>query len=61
MKTLRAAIEELPNRITRVRLYNTQGVYLGTYDTDKAVQQYGGRLYHSGYAESFTEVSLWIL
>ena len=61
MPTLRKAIEELPKRITRVRLYDSQGVWLGSYDTEKAIQKYGDRTCHSGYSESFTEVSLWIL
>ena len=61
MQTLKEAIEELPKRITNVRLYDTQGVYLGNYSTDEAVQKYGDWHYHSGYSESFTEISLWIL
>lgn len=61
MQTLREAIEELPKRITKVRLYTTQGVWLGNYSLDEAIQKYGDSLYSSGYSESFTEISLWIL
>ena len=60
MQTLREAIEELPKRITKVRLYTTQGVWLGNYSTEEAIQKYGARRYSAGYSESFNEISLWI-
>ena len=60
MQTLREAIEELPKRITKVRLFTTQGVWLGNYSTEEAIQKYGARRYNSGYSESFDTISIWI-
>jgi hypothetical protein len=60
MQTLREAIEELPKRITKVRLFTTRGIWLGNYTTEEAIQKYGARRYSSGYSESFSEISLWI-
>lgn len=60
MKTLKAAIEEMPERITKVRLYTIRGTWLGNYNRDDAIQKYGDKTYSNGYSESFTEVSLWI-
>ena len=61
MKTLKESIEELPSRITTVCLYTTKGVYIGTYNTADAIREYGNTLYHSGYSDGHTVVSLWIL
>ena len=60
MKTLRVAIEELPDRITKVRLYTIRGVWVGNYSREDAIQKYGDMIYSTGYSESFTTVSLWI-
>ena len=60
MKTVKQAIEELPERIKTIRIYNFQGEYLGTYDTNNVVEKYGDWNYHSGYSESFSEISMWI-
>ena len=60
MKTLKEAIEELPERITKVRLYTIRGMWLGNYSREDAIQKYCDMTYSSGYSESFTEVSLWI-
>lgn len=60
MQTLREALEELPKRITKIRLFTTQGVWLGNYDRDEAIQKYGARCYNAGYSDSFNEISIWI-
>lgn len=60
MKTLKEAIEEMPSRITKVHLRFINGQYIGTYGTDEAIKEYGHMLYHSGYSDGYTVVSLWI-
>ena len=60
MKTVKQAIEELPERIKTVRIYNYKGQYLGTYDVNTVVEKYGYLNYSSGYSESFSEISMWI-
>lgn len=60
MKTLKEAIEELPERIVTVRLIHTTGDFIEKCGVAEAVQKYGDMLYSSGYSESFHEVSLWV-
>lgn len=60
MKILKEAIEELPERITTVRLIRTTGEFIERCSTEKAIRKYGDWIYSSGYSESHTEVSLWI-
>lgn len=61
MKTLKTAIEELPERITTVRLIRTTGEFIERCGVTEAVQKYGDMLYSSGYSESHHEVSLWAM
>ena len=60
MKTLKQALEELPSRITTVRLIRITGEFIERCSVAEAMQKYGDRLYSSGYSEGFHKVSLWI-
>ncbi len=60
MKTVKESIEELPERIKTVRLFNTTGDFIKRCSVEEAIQKYGDWTYSSGYSESHTEVSLWI-
>ena len=60
MQTLKESLDELPDRITTVRLIRTTGEFIERCSVEEAVQKYGDWIYSSGYSESFSEVSLWI-
>lgn len=60
MKTLKEALEELPERITTVRLIKISGEFIERCDLETAMKKYGHMKYSSGYSESHTEVSLWV-
>ena len=60
MQTLKESLDELPDRITTVRLIRTTGEFIERCSVEEAVQKYGDWTYSSGYSESFSEVSLWI-
>lgn len=60
MKTVKQCIEELPERIKTVHLHTTRGVFLETCSVGEAIEKYGNWMYHSGYSDGFTVVSLWI-
>lgn len=60
MKTLREAIEEMPDRITTVRLIQTTGDFIERCSVDEAIKKYGDMLYSCGYTEGYNEVSLWV-
>ena len=60
MKTLKESLDELPNRITTVRLISTMGDFIERCSVKEAAQKYGDWVYSSGYSESHSEVSLWI-
>ena len=60
-QTVKQAIDELPERITTIRLYNYQGVWLGTFDRSDVIEKYGHYIYTAGYSDGFTEISIWIL
>ena len=60
MKTLKESLDELPDRITTVRLIHTTGDFIERCSVEDAAQKYGNWIYSSGYSESFSEVSLWI-
>ena len=59
-KTVKQAIDEMPERITTIRILNYQGMYLGTFSRKDAIDEYGHHSYIAGYSEGFTEVSMWI-
>ena len=59
-KTVKQAIDEMPERITTIRILDYQGVYLGTFSRNDALETYGNYSYSAGYSEGFTEVSMWI-
>ena len=59
-KTVKQAIDEMPERITKIRILNYQGMYLGTFGRNEAIEKYGYYSYSSGYSEGFTEVSIWV-
>lgn len=61
MKTLKESLDELPSRITTVRLIHTTGEFIERCNVREAIQKYGDWIYSSGYSESFSEVSLWII
>ena len=61
MKTVKESLEELPARIKTVRLIRTNGEFMERCDVEEAVQKYGDCIYSSGYSESHTEISMWIL
>ena len=60
MQTLKESLDELPDRITTVRLIRTTGEFIERCSVEEAAQKYGDWIYSSGYSESFSEVSLWI-
>ena len=60
MQTLRESLDELPDRITTVRLIRTTGEFIERCSVEEAAQKYGDWTYSSGYSESHSEVSLWI-
>ncbi len=60
MKTLKESLDELPDRITTVRLIRTTGEFIERCSVEEAAQKYGDWVYSSGYSESHNEVSLWI-
>ena len=60
MQTLKESLDELPDRITTVRLIRTTGDFIERCSVEEAKQKYGDWVYSSGYSESFSEVSLWI-
>lgn len=59
-KTVKQAIDEMPERITTIRILNYQGVLLGMFGRNDAIEKYGHYSYSAGYSEGFTEVSMWI-
>ena len=61
MQTLKEALEELPSRITIVRLIRITGELIERCSVTEAMQKYGDMLYSSGYSESHNEVSLWAM
>lgn len=61
MQTVRESVEELPERIRAVRLIHTTRDFIERCSVEEAVQKYGDWIYSSGYSESFSEVSLWII
>lgn len=61
MKTLKESLDELPSRITTVRLIRITGEFIERCSVKEAAQKYGDWIYSSGYSESFSEVSLWII
>ena len=60
-KTLKQAIDELPERITTIRLLNYKGMWLGTFDRNDVIEKYGHYIYTAGYSDGFTEISICIL
>ena len=60
MQTLKESLDELPDRITTVRLIRTTGDFIERCSVEEAKQKYGDWVYSGGYSESFSEVSLWI-
>lgn len=60
MQTLKESLDELPNRITTVRLIRTTGEFIERCSVKEATQKYGDWIYSSGYSEGHNEVSLWI-
>lgn len=60
MKTLKEALDELPDRIKTVRLIRTTGEFIEKCNVEEASHKYGDWIYNSGYSESYSEVSLWI-
>lgn len=59
-KTVKQAIDEMPERITTIRILNYQGTWLGTFSRNDAIDKYGYYSYSAGYSEGFNEVSMWI-
>lgn len=59
-KTVKQSIDELPERITSIRLHKANGAWIGIFSRDDAIKKYGDLKYSSGYSESFTEISIWI-
>ena len=60
MQTLKESLDELPDRITTVRLVRTTGEFIERCSVEEAAQKYGDWIYSSGYSESHSEVSMWI-
>lgn len=60
MQTLKESLDELPDRITTVRLIRTTGEFIERCGVKEAAQKYGDWMYSSGYSEGYNEVSLWI-
>lgn len=60
MQTLKESLDELPSRITTVRLIHDTGDFIEKCSVSEAAQKYGNWMYSSGYSESHSEVSLWI-
>ena len=61
MQTLKEALEELPSRITIVRLIRITGELIDSCGVMKAVQKYGDMICVNGYSESHNKVSLWVM
>ena len=59
-ETVRQVIDELPERITTIRVFNYQGMCLGTFNRDDVVEKYGHYGYISWYSDGFTKGSMWI-
>ena len=60
-QTVQQAIDELPERITKIRVYNDRGMRLGIFSRSDAIEKYGHYIYTAGYSDGFTEISIWIL
>ena len=59
-KTVKQVIEEMPERITTIRVLNYQGMWLGTFDRNEVIEKYGHYSYSAGYSDGFTEIAIWI-
>ena len=59
-ETVKQAIEDLPERITTIKVFNFQGMYLGTFHRSDVVEKYGHYGYSSWYSDGFTKGSMWI-
>lgn len=59
-QTVKQAIDEMPERITTIRVLNYQGVWLGAFSRKDAIERYGHYSYSAGYSEGFNEISMWV-
>ena len=60
MGTLVEQINNLPDRIKRVKLYKINGQYITTLQPKEVIEQYCNWNYSCGYSDSMDTVSIWV-
>ena len=58
METVRDKINKLPKRIKKVMLIDKNLLFLGMFNIDDAINQYGDSVYRSTYAETYSRIAM---